>query len=366
MTEQMERAEAGRAREVEGEEEARAHDTSIFWVKAPPARLRAGNDLKLRIGVSCASACDLEGKTVKVVAEDAPVVDGIELVACDSDEAGNVTGEISIQAPLVPGQYTWIAVFPAEEKKGVLHREASAPSSFVVEPHAVGLTVWDIPAPTVVGSRFTVKLGAKCLDGCHLKGDEVEVYDHKGHKVATASLGEAPYSDQVDLHWTEIELAAPDQEGYYRWEARFPESDTELSHQDASHTFGFSTVGPSEHEITVEVVDKETGSPLEGAHVLLRPKLYRAYTDEQGVAKLQLAEGEYTLSVSKREKAPEGVKYLCGGVPVVTCGRENKVYVPEDSRDSMEPFRTTIEVDSDLDMEIALVGVIEPLEEDTF
>jgi hypothetical protein len=53
--------------------------------------------------------------------------------------------------------------------------------------------------------------------------------------------------------------------------------------------------------VTVEAIDSDTQTPVEGAHVLLHP--YRAFTDERGVATIKVAKGRYTLVVS-------GFKYI--------------------------------------------------------
>jgi len=51
--------------------------------------------------------------------------------------------------------------------------------------------------------------------------------------------------------------------------------------------------------VTVEVIEKDTRTPIKNAHVLLHP--YRGYTDERGVAKLEVPKGNYELYVSKNE-----------------------------------------------------------------
>ena len=51
--------------------------------------------------------------------------------------------------------------------------------------------------------------------------------------------------------------------------------------------------------MTVEVIDKDTKTPIKNADVLLHP--YRGYTDERGMARLMVPKGEYELYVSKNE-----------------------------------------------------------------
>jgi len=358
--------------EVKEKKEVQVHEIGVSWLKSPPAEVKAGAHMVLKVGVSCFSACDLTGKTVRVMEQDAAVADDIELTGFDG--AANETGEILVETPLVPGEYTWVAVFPPQEREGILHQGSSAPFSFIVKRHATGIAVWDLPSPAVLGAGFTVKVGVNCLDHCNLTGKAVEVYDHEGDKVATAPLREAPYSDKVDLHWAEIELAAPVTEGYYKWQAKFPEPDLEIPHNDACHTFGFTTAKPGECELTVEVINKDTDTPIKNVQVVLRPNLYRGSTDESGVVKIGLAKGEYKLTVSARERAPIGIKYdfphydFRGNSRFTrrtTDGREFMVYVPEANKDKRLPYKETVKVESDTTVRVELIGVIEPPETDT-
>ena len=99
-----------------------------------------------------------------------------------------------------------------------------------------------------------------------------------------------------------MELQAPGVEGYYTWVVKFRKPDLELPHEEASYHFGFTTASPPEHVVTVEVIDQDTKTPLKHARVLLRPQSgypYRGYTDEGGLAKLQVPKGDYTLYASK-------------------------------------------------------------------
>ena len=276
-------------------EELKAHKTSTSMVKAALAELDAGSDIVLKVRLSCPSACDLRGKIVKIITQDAAVVKEIELVAFD--ETVNETDEFVVKAPLKPGAYTWTVVFPAQEKEGVLHEDSSAPFSFIVKPHATSMVVWDVPSPIAFGAEFKLKVGVACSAECKLTGKEIEIYDHEGAKVATETLGGVPWSGTSAVYWAEVELEAPAVEGYYTWTAKFPEPELELPHEEASHTFGFRTGKPPEHEVTVEVIDKDTKTPLKGARVSLHP--YRGYTDDGGVAKVEVPKGNYEFYVSK-------------------------------------------------------------------
>jgi hypothetical protein len=291
------RAEKVTAEEAKAEE-VKVHDITLSMAKAPPPEVDAGAFIALQGRVSCSSACDLRGKIVKIIAQDAVEVKEIRLVTFYG--GAYETDRIVIKAPITPGEYTWTAVFPAQEKEGVLHQESSAPFSFTVKPHhATSMAVWDVPSPIAVGDRFRMKVGVKCSADCKLTDKQIEIYDHEGGKVATEKLGDVPWPGTGTLYWAEVELKSPGTEGYYTWEARFPEPDLELPHEEASHTFGFRTGEPPEHVVTVEVIDKDTKTPIKNADVLLHP--YRGYTDERGMARLMVPKDKYELYVSKNE-----------------------------------------------------------------
>ena len=306
--------------------EVKAHETTISMVKAAPAELDAGADIALKVKVSCPSACDLQGKIVKIIAQDAVVVKEIELGTFD--EAANETDEFVVSAPTKPGAYTWTAVFPAQGEEVVSqHEESSTPFSFIAKAHATSMAVWDTPSPIVVNAKFKLKVGVKCSADCNLTDKKILIYDQEGARVATEKLGGAPWSAGSSLYWTEVELEAPGTEGLYRWTAKFPNPDLELPHEEASHTFGFGIVRPPEHMVTVEVIDKDTGTPIKKAYVMLHP--YRDYTDERGVVRLMVPKGGYKLYVSRVHK---------------------------------ETFRTTVKVTGDITIKAELLP--EPPEED--
>jgi len=275
-----------------------AHETSVSMVKAPRAELDGGTDMALKVKVSCSSACDLWGKIVKIITQDAAVAKEIVLVSFD--DMANETGEFVVKTPFEPGEYTWTAVFPAQEKEGILHEESSAPFSFTVKPHAISITVWDVPSPIAFGDEFKIKVGVRCSAGCNLTGKEVAIHDYEGVKVATGTLGDVPWSGTSALYWAEVELEAPGTEGCYAWEAKFPKPDLELPHEGASYAFAFGTARQPEHVVTVEVLDKATNTPIRHADVILHP--YRDHTDERGMARLMVPKGEYELYVSGSDR----------------------------------------------------------------
>ena len=282
-------------------EEVKAHEVSTSMVKAALPELDAGTHMALKVGVWCSCKCNLQGCRVAIVDDESGTVREIELA--EFDALANETEEFVVKAPFEPGGYAWTAVFPAQEKQGLLHGESSAPFSFVVRPHATSLEVLDAPDPVGFGDEFKIKVGVKCSADCKLTGKEIEIYDHEGAKVATATLGDVPWSGATALSCAEVELKAPSIERRYRWTVKFPKPDLDLAHEEASCTFAFGAVGQPEDVVTIEVIDRDTKAPIKNASVLLRPLLYRgsAYrsrTDDGGVARVSVPKGDYQLHVS--------------------------------------------------------------------
>ena len=286
-------------------EEVQSHHTNMEIIQSPPPEVDAGTGIALKVKVSCSSACDLWGKTVKTITQDGAVAKEGVLVSFDG--TANHTDEFALKAPFETGAYRWTAVFPAQEKEGILHEEISVPFSFIVKPHAKSIAVWDVPSPIALGDQFRIKVGVKCSAGCNLADKEIRIYGPKGKKVATGALGGVPWPGTSALHWADVELEAPGVEGYYRWRVKFRTPDLELPHEEASYHFAFTTARPPEHVVTVEVIAQDTKTPLKNAHVVLRPQAgypYRGYTDEGGVAKLEVPKGEYELYASKGDEYP--------------------------------------------------------------
>ncbi|MBI4787683.1 MAG: hypothetical protein HY782_11620 [Chloroflexi bacterium] len=267
-------------------------------IEPAPAALYAGSDMALNVQVSCPSNCNLQGSKVTITSDDGAAIKEIELVSFG--RPANETDEFIVRAPTKPGEYTWTAVFAAQEQEGVLHEECSTSFSFVVKPHTTSIAVWDVPSPIVFNTSFTIKVGVQCSAECELAAKEVAIHDDTGVRVATGTLGDAPWSDTGALYWAEIDLKAPSVEGYYTWEAKFSKPDMELGHEGSCYPFGFRTATQPDHVVTVEVLDKVTKTPIKRSDVILHP--YRGYTDERGVAMLTVPKGDYELYIMAAEK----------------------------------------------------------------
>ena len=66
-----------------------------------------------------------------------------------------------------------------------------------------------------------------------------------------------------------------------------------MPHAEASAPFSLRTVRPPEHVVTVKITEKETQTPLDNVEVRLG--VYRASTNAQGLASIELPAGVYAL-----------------------------------------------------------------------
>jgi hypothetical protein len=273
--------------------DVRTHTTTIEVIEPTPAEVLAGADIVLRVKVSCAAGCDLDGMPVRVTTADGAVIGG-ELGTCAGhDEATDIT----LEAPRRVGKHIWSVVFGPHEVAGIRHDEVSLPVRLSTIPRATSLAVWAIPSPVVMGERFAIKVGAKSSAGVALTGGNVRVCDESGAVVAYGCLGETPLPGTSALFWTDIELLAPVTEGMYAWSVTFEPQELELPHECASTTFSASIIRRPEHRLTIKVIEKDTAAPIADAQVRLG--VFRAATDGSGLAEIEMPKGIYDLNVWK-------------------------------------------------------------------
>jgi hypothetical protein len=272
----------------------RTHGRRRCAVEVAPAEVDAGAELTVTGRVSCPHGCDLRGQRISIRSHDDTELASAALTALDGE--AYVTDALVLQAPLETGAHVYRAVLAAQEKDGVLHEATSTEFSFAAKPHAVSVNVWGLPSAIAAGERFRLKAGIKCSAGCKLAGRALSVFDHEGVEVGAGSLLADVWPGTSALYFADLEAQAPPTTGSYQWQVRSPGSDAGVPHAAGAFNFAVKVVGPPDHEVTVEVSDSETKTPIAGAHVLLHP--YRAHTDAGGVAKLNVTKGSYQLVVS--------------------------------------------------------------------
>jgi hypothetical protein len=187
--------------------------------------------------------------------------------------------------------------------------------------HKTSLAVWDQDSPVVIGRTARMKVGAKCSAGCVLKDHVIEIRNQTGASIVRAALGPEPWPGTTGLYWVEIEFSAPVDTGAHVWAVS-------SAHGDAFSNFTFIAVPPPEHTLTIHVRDKESQAALAEAEVRLG--VYRASSNDRGVAAIELPTGSFSLSVWR-------VGY--------------------------EQFSTTLDVSSSVSLDVELAVEVEPQEQ---
>jgi hypothetical protein len=191
-----------------------------------------------------------------------------------------------------------------------------------VETHATSVQVWDVPSVVVFNAAFQVKVAVRCSEGCNLAGQRVAVFDSEGEQVATATLGDVPWSTTRAQACAEVELRAPGFESRFSWEVRF-KPEMEVAHAESACTFALGVAAQPEHVVTVQVIDRETQRPIQEANVILRPSIYRGSeysnrTDATGVGRVRVPKGEYHIcAVSSGYKSFLKIVEIAGDTAVI-------------------------------------------------
>lgn len=258
-----------------------------------PAEVDAGAEFAITCQVVLPPGSDQSGLTVSIRDQD----DG-ELAFAELAKDGEVyaTDKILLKAPLAEGEHRLRAVLVAGEKGGTSCDMASTELSFIVKAHAMRLNVWGLPAAIVAGESFTLKAGIKCSVGCNLSGRELYLVDAEGVQIGTGKLLEDVWPGTSALYFAEVEGKAPLEAGNHRWEVRIPVSASGIPHAAGAFAFDVNVVDAPDFEVTIEAVDAGTQTPIGKSRVVMHP--YRAFTDENGVAKLKVVKGSYKLLVS--------------------------------------------------------------------
>jgi hypothetical protein len=285
-----------------------------------PETVDCGAPFTFTIAVETDSGCDLSGAPFRITNEAGETVSsGVlpHLVHVTPESStydprhGPVdmrsAAEITVTAPENIGSFAWTFTLPEHVIEGIRHAEARLPLEFTTKEHATSLAVWDDPTPVTIGSKFSLKVGAKCTAGCPLWGEKIEILNAEGAVVAQAGLSEAPWQGTSGLYWTTVEAPAPAAVGQFCWSVRMSTPERGLPHGRSSPaSFSFVTMNPPEHHVAIEIVEQDTGAPVPNAQVRLGP--CRAATDEAGSVRFQVSGGEFRVTIwKKNHKAPERI-----------------------------------------------------------
>jgi len=281
-------------------------DEPSFELEIVDSEVDAGAEIALKCKVSCGLsedqqvAADLRGTTLLIKDQEGTPVASIELTEFDGKT--NHTDDCIVKVPKTPGVYTWLAVWPAGESTGIYHGELSASCSFTVKPHCIHIVIWDLPSAIECHKNFSIKIGVKCSSECQPDGWLLEVTDHNQEKLASVTASDEPWPDTAALYYAEVELIAPDSEGLFQWDVITTAKNTGIPHTESSASINLRVVAEPEFVLTIEAIDRESQTPVEGAKVVVHP--YRTFTDKSGLAEVRVPKGEYKLFVSGKNYFP--------------------------------------------------------------
>ena len=163
--------------------------------------------------------------------------------------------------------------------------------------HNADLAVWDVTSPMTADCRATLNVGASCPEGCDLTGADIEIHTDTGRCLGRGQLRPDTWPGTRSLYWTTLDFVAPPIDGTHAWSLHLVAPVSEQPHEPASCDLRVIVVKPPEHTVTLEVVEKTTGLPVEAVEV--RVGMFRASTDRDGTAVVQAPGGTYDVATWK-------------------------------------------------------------------
>jgi hypothetical protein len=142
----------------------------------------------------------------------------------------------------------------------------------------------------------------KCSCGCNLANRAFVVRDQDGSIVASGRLGEAIWPGTSALYFAEVRAVAPADISLHPWMVESAGWNSGIAHSPGSLGIPVGTVAAPDHEVTIEVVDRDSGAPLEGVNLIMHP--YRTTTDRNGMARMKVVADHYLLHASGLRRVP--------------------------------------------------------------
>ena len=238
--------------------EPQPHPTSVA-VWGAPSPVVAASRFTVTVGVKCSAACRLAGHPV--VIRDGTGRDLGRGVLGAEPAAGTralYAAAVALTAPRRPGVHAWTAAFPvAAESPPAVTTAQPEPAAATTAPHHEAASTPNHEGPSA---------------------------SHERHEAGSAPPAGASAAPRHDAEAAPRHPAPPPDEA-----ASAPQ------HAAAACTFSFRTVEHPGNAVTVAVVDRDTQAPLANADVHLGT--YRASTDADGRARVDVSTGEYELYV---------------------------------------------------------------------
>ena len=189
--------------------EAEPHATTIELKEPPPLEVPVGATFVVKVAVTCVNGCDLHEQRLAIAA---PAGAGEAQQSASEDPEIGEFHEIAMRAPPRVGEHVWrIALAQASDvrPRGGAARDQCQREAAGHEPRGLG-------HPVAGGdrgrhSRSRPAQSRRAISS--LTGRTIEACDETGAVLAQGRLGDAPWPGTSALYWTELRLAAPDQEG---------------------------------------------------------------------------------------------------------------------------------------------------------
>ncbi len=280
----------------------------VLDLVSPPTQVDADCLFTLAVALECDAPCDLSSVTYELHSGENLIGQGVlgPILRFDPDSPdydprnGPVEKRdqifLSARAPKALGHFEWHIVIPAQSVGDIAIEATQIDFAATTSIHQTSLAVWDVPAPVQPGQKMRISIGAKCSAGCDLGGLSMRILN-QGAGVATGTLS-ALHPQMEGLWCGEVELDAPITLGLAEFDVSFAPGDPRgLPHSAAQASFSTIVDAPPDHDVAVAIVDRETGAPVEEAHIRLG--LQRVSTDMTGRVIIPAPRGEHRLFVWK-------------------------------------------------------------------
>ena len=259
---------------------AASHATSIA-VWGVPSPVAADGRFTVRVGVKCAAGCPLTGQPVAVRNEAGAGVGRGRLGAVpEPGTRALYRTDLTLTAPAREGVHAWTVVFAAAGTDPAPAHGTPPADEATERESAHG------PPPAAEATE---------RESAHGPPPAAEATERK-----STAHGPPPAAEATERKSTAH--GPPPASGA-------TERESAPAHEASTATFGFRTVRPPEHRVTVTVCDRDTGTPLAGAEV--RVGVHRGTTDADGKALVGTPAGRHEVYVRKAGYLP-----LTGGVTV--------------------------------------------------
>lgn len=269
------------------------HETFIDIVRSLPDEVDAGQTTSIVLRVTCRAGCKMEDAPVRLVDGDSG--EAVETRREPNPESGAVT--LVVTVPVTLGDVVWNASCARHDRDGVVHEESPPVEiRFRTVAHKTSMAVWDVQSPVAAGCSLEATVGVRCSAACALTGQLVQVLDDEEAINGEARLGPTPLEGTDALYWTTVGLTAPATSGLTTRLVRLADT-LGVPHEPVRASFTFMTTPPSECRVVLTVMAAESGSHVPDTEV--RVGLFRAVTDGQGAARVDVPRGSYEVTIRR-------------------------------------------------------------------